>query len=102
MNQIHNLPSDTKCVHCGIVFPKRMTMGKTDGKLRKNQIMLCSSCGGAMILGDSQWRPFTKQDFAALPPQTKRALLVAVKGLEQTVGAGKEWSPYQQPPNGGN
>lgn len=96
LTQVHEA-KHLKCLHCQIPFPKTFTMGKTDGKLRKNQLLVCSHCGGIMILGDSDWRPFLKADFEALPPQTKRALMVTVKGLAEKLQAGKEWSPYAPP-----
>lgn len=98
MNQIHEAKNLT-CLHCKIPFPKTFTMGKTDGKIRKNQIMLCSNCGGAMILGDFDWRPFTRQDFELLPPASKRALVIAAAGIKSKLGAGKDWSPYDPPPS---
>lgn len=88
---------DIACVHCKIPFPKRMTMSHgRGGQLTKGMIMICSACGGAQILGDTTWRPMTREDFLALPPQSKQALLATVAGLRQRLGTGQEWSPYEQ------
>ena len=96
MSQIY-ANKDLACLHCKIPFPKRMTMANDrGGQLHKGAIMVCSACSGAMILGDSSWRPMTKADFEALPPQSKRALLVTVQGLREKLKAGVEWSPYGQ------
>jgi hypothetical protein len=38
----------------------------------------------------------TKADFDALPQQSKVALVSVVKGLQARLGAGKEWSPYDE------
>jgi hypothetical protein len=87
---------DTFCVHCKIPFPKRMSMANSrGGALTKGMIMVCSCCGGAQILGDSDWRPLTKADFDVLPPQSKLALVSVVKGLQSRLKAGQEWSPYE-------
>ena len=61
-------------------------------------ILVCSTCGGAQILGDVDWRPMTKQDFEALPMASKRALVTTVNGLRAPLNAGSEWSPYKQRP----
>jgi hypothetical protein len=94
MSEIYDM-KDISCVHCKIPFPKRMSMvsGK-GGKLTKGMIMLCSSCGGAQILGDSEWRPLTKEDFGRLPRQSKEALAKISRGLWDKLKSGAEWSPY--------
>lgn len=97
-SQIHKCPPGLKCLHCGIPFPKRMSMtGPSDGKLKKGMIMVCSSCNGVMILGDSDWRPFTREDFNKLPQPVQRQLVITCAGLNKVLGAGKEWSPYDPP-----
>lgn len=85
------------CLHCKVPFPKWMTMkyGR-GGKLIKGMIMVCSNCTGAMVLGDSSWRPMEKKDFDALPNQAKVSLVLIVKGLKQKLGAGKDWNPYEE------
>jgi hypothetical protein len=70
-----------------------MVSGK-GGKLTQGMIMLCSSCGGAQILGDSEWRPLTKEDFGRLPRQSKEALAKISRGLWDKLKSGAEWSPY--------
>lgn len=84
-----------KCVHCKVDFPKQMSMkyGK-GGKLAKGMIMVCSSCGGAMVLGDTEWRPMTKSDFDKLPHEAKLSLVMVVNQLKSKLKAGVEWSPY--------
>ena len=87
---------DISCVHCKIPFPKRMTMANgKDGQLVKGMIMVCSACGGAQVLGETSWRPMTRQDFDALPAKSKVALVTCVNGLKARLKAGKEWSPYE-------
>jgi hypothetical protein len=86
---------DIACVHCKIPFPKRMAMANSrGGTLSKGMIMVCSACGGAQVLGDSDWRPMTKRDFDVLPPKSKADLLTVVQGLKKRLETGKEWSPY--------
>ncbi len=94
MKGVYN-QKDLVCIHCKIPIPKRMPMANDrGGVLHKGMIMLCSACGGAMILGDSDWRPLTKEDFAALPLQAKRQLVFVANQLRAKLGAGAEWSPY--------
>ena len=96
MSEIHT-NRDTFCVHCKIPFPKRMTIADgRGGQMAKGMIMLCSACGGAQILGDSEWRPMTKQDFEALPPLSKEKLVATANALKARLKAGVEWSPYEQ------
>lgn len=95
MSQIYDNKGIT-CLFCKIPFPKRMTMANgRGGALHKGMIMVCSSCGGAMILGDSSWRPLTKADFDKLPLPSKRALVAVANGLKTKLQAGQEWSPYE-------
>lgn len=91
----HNNPLDFKCPHCGAKLNKRTTMANpTDGQMHKGMVQICAYCTGAMILGNTEWRKMTQADFKAMPPGTQRALVTMVRGLEQTLNAGKEWSPY--------
>lgn len=88
---------NTKCIHCGQEFEKRVPVADyKDPALHKGMIMVCSQCRKPMILGDADWRPLTREDFAKLPVRTKHYLLATAKGLEGLAASNKQWSPWDQ------
>ena len=90
-------PSDFKCPNCQADFHKRTRMtNRSDGKLHKGLIMVCSECAGIAVLGDTTLHPMTKEEFVALDMVTKRALVITRTEIEKTIKAGGKWSPHEK------
>lgn len=94
--QLRDNPSDFKCCHCGIDFPKRMTM-VGQGILTKGQIWVCSNCCKVSILGDVGLQPMSKEQFDALPKSTQAAVAATAFGIKKRIDEGGSWNPYEQP-----
>lgn len=92
-DKIHDNPKDWKCCWCKAEMQKRMsTTG--DGVLRKGLVIVCSNCARPNVLGDTGLHPLTKDEFMALSPESKRALLLTAQGVKQLVESGGTWNPY--------
>lgn len=103
MSQIVNSEPGTKCLRCGVEFVKRVHQsGHSDGKLHKGMIMICSACSQPHILGDSDWRPLTREDFAKLAPIDQKRLLYTAQMLKAKAWTKKPWTPYDPPQEGKN
>lgn len=64
-----------RCPYCGQPFEQ--FAGVTPGHsntLRKGQYFVCSTCGNASVLGDSQLEQLTPERMAQVPDHVKQAL----------------------------
>lgn len=100
--QLSKLPSGWRCPKCEADLPKAMSMvGNKEVRLARGMIIICSSCSTPLILGDTELRPLSRQEFDAYSHQVKGTIVATVKAVASKLKAGGEWSPYKPAPGQG-
>jgi hypothetical protein len=83
------------CYKCKSEFEKRVGMIGNNA-LQKGLIMVCSVCGNVSILGDSDLRPLSKEEFDSFPKPKQMAIVSTMKGIMDRLATGQSWSPYEE------
>jgi hypothetical protein len=84
------------CRNCGVPLIGAISMQNQHVRMEKGAIFVCSNCTATHVLGDSELQPLTREQFAALDPESRKKILATIHELKQRAKSGSApWSPYE-------
>jgi Zn-finger protein len=86
-----------QCLNCGLPLIGALSMIQEQVRMEKGGIFICSNCTAVHVLDHTALKPLSREQFAALDPESRRKILATIHELKQQAKSGNSpWSPYDQ------